>query len=136
MSLQFTGRITEIQEPRTGTTEKGEWANVEFEVTESNPQNADYPQIGKFDFFKNGEHVKYARDFKNYYSLGDEITVEFNLKRNEYTKHDGTPARFYKTSAWKINKVSGAQNNPPVPPVEAFETTTNVNSDDPDDLPF
>lgn len=135
MELQFKGKITEIQTPRTGTGQKGEWANVEFEVTESEPENELYPQVGKFDFFKNGEYLKYAKDFESYYKLGDEVTVHFNLKKNEYTKSDGTPAKFYKTSAWKIEKEAPAKNNLPTPQ-EAFEPAGQLNEEEKDDLPF
>lgn len=131
--LQFQGRITEVSEPRIGTTEKGEWASVEFEVTESQPENADYPQIGKFDLFKNGEYTKYAKEFKANYPIGTEVVIEFNLKRNEYTKADGTPARFYKTSAWKVIKVDSS--NPPIP-VEPFQPAGNLNEEEKEDLPF
>ena len=113
MNLIFEGTITEIREPRTGTTDKGEWANVEFEVTETNPQNELYPQVGLFDMFKNGEHVKFAKDFKNMNPVGTKVRVEFNLKKNEYTKGDGTPAKFYKTSAWKVEKIEGSATPPP-----------------------
>lgn len=133
MSLQFTGTITEIRAVRTGTTEKGEWANAEFEVTELNPQNADYPQVGLFDFFKNGEHVKFAKDFENFNPVGTNVTVHFNLKKNEYTKQDGTPAKFYKTSAWKVEKISNeSQQAPPT----AFEPVGDLNEEEHDDLPF
>ena len=123
MELVFKGKITEVRAVRTGTGAKGEWANVEFEVTESNPQNENYPQVGLFDFFKNGEYVKFAKDFATYYPLGTEVNVQFNLKKNEYTKADGTNAKFYKTSCWKIEK--------------AEETQAPVNTDDAgEDLPF
>ena len=135
MSLQFTGTITEIKGVRTGTTEKGEWANAEFEVTESNPENALYPQVGLFDFFKNGEHVKFAKDFKNFNPVGTVVTVHFNLKKNEYTKPDGTPAKFYKTSAWKVEKQQ-SEGTPPVPRAEAFQPASDLNEEDHDDLPF
>ena len=122
MQLEFKGKITEIRTPRTGTGAKGEWANVEFEVTESNPQNPDYPQVALFDFFKNGEYVKFAKDFATHYPLGSEITVEFNMKKNEYTKADGTAAKFYKTSAWKIEKVQGSEMDQAVKKIDnAFE---------------
>lgn len=107
MSLIFEGKITEIREPRTGEGQKGEWASIEFEVTELNPANTDYPQVGLFDMFKNGEYAKYAKDFKEYYPLGTSVSVEFNLKKNEYTKADGTPVKFYRTSAWKVEKLDG-----------------------------
>ena len=132
MNLQFEGKITEIETPRTGATEKGEWASVSFEVTELNPQNADYPQVGFFDMFKNGEYLKYAKDFKTYYPLGTSVKVEFNLKKNEYTKKDGTPAKFYKTSAWKIEKLDAKEQTEPFEKISDEE----MNYDDNDSLPF
>jgi len=112
MELQFTGRITEIKEPRTGESASGEWANVEFEVTESNPQNESYPQIGLFEFFKNGEYIDMARDFASKNNIGDEVTVHFNLKKSTYQKRDGSgEASFYKTSAWKVEKLNSSYEN-------------------------
>ncbi len=110
MELQFTGKISEIKPVRTGTTDKGEWANAEFEVTENSDK---YPQVGLFDFFKNGEHVKYAKDFASSHNVGDEVTVHFNLKKTSYTNKKGEPASFYKTSAWKIEKLTASENTPP-----------------------
>tara|TARA_R110002051_G_C8504871_1_gene465413 strand:- start:288 stop:677 length:390 start_codon:yes stop_codon:yes gene_type:complete len=129
MEQTFTGKITEIRNPRTGTGQKGEWANAEFEVTESNPQNNDYPQIALFDFFKNGEYLKYAKDFETYYKLGDIVTVHFNFKANEYTNAKGENVKFYKTYAWKIEKLEKGVEPP-------FEPATDINDDEPDDLPF
>lgn len=112
MELIFNGTITEVRKPRLGTTEKGEWASVEFEVTEKNPQNPQYPQVGLFDMFKNGDHVKFAKDFENFNPLGTEVNVHFNLKKNEYTNAKGEPAKFYKTSAWKVEKVGNENTQP------------------------
>ena len=134
MENTFTGKITEINTPRTGTTEKGEWAKTEFEVTELNPNNENYPQVAFFDFFKNGEHVKFAKDFKTYYKLNDVVTVHFNFKKNEYTKADGTPAKFYNTAAWKIEKVEIQKAADIVDAV--IEPAGDLNEDDGSDLPF
>ena len=134
--MEFTGKITEIRTPRTGTGQKGEWANVEFEVTEATPQNEAYPQVALFDFFKNGEYLKYAKDFENFYKLNEVVTVHFNFKKNEYTKADGTPAKFYKTSAWKIDKVDAAVQQAAAVIDAAFEPAGDLNTDDHDDLPF
>ena len=88
--MNFIGKITEITTIKNGKTKKGDdWASLDFEVTESNPQNESYPQLGLFSFFKIGEYVKYAQDFNQYHKLGDEINVEFNLKCQKYTKKDG-----------------------------------------------
>lgn len=127
--LQFTGKISQINKVRTGTGAKGEWANAEFEVTEQKDQ---YPQIALFDFFKNGEYVAQAKNFEKNFKVGDEVTVYYNHKKNEYTKKDGTQAAFYKTSAWKIEKGSSA------PQPEHFETVDAVpmNDDEDSDLPF
>ncbi len=129
MSFTFQGTITKVFPARTGTTEKGDWASVEFEVTESNPENAQYPQIGKFDIFKNGENIKYAKDFQSYTPPGTEVEVEFNLKKNEYTNKSGELVGFYKTSAWKISKVEGGSKPAPFQPAPASE-------EDEDPLPF
>lgn len=130
MELTFTGSITEIREPRFGTTKAGsDWANAEFEVTELNPQNPQYPQVALFDFFKNGEHVKYAKDFKTFYKLGEVVTVHFNLKKNEYTNAKNEQVSFYKTSAWKIDKQTVSETKP-------FEPAESLNEEQPDDLPF
>ena len=131
--LVFEGKITEVRTPRTGTTDKGEWANVEFEVTEVNLEKPQYAQAGLFDFFKNGENVKFAKDFANMYPIGTLVKVYFNLKKNEYTNAKGEPAKFFKTSAWKVEKVS---NDIQQPQEQAFEPATNLKEEDHDDLHF
>ena len=125
----FTGKITEIREIKTGTTKKGDdWASLDFEVTESNPHNPDYPQIALFSFFKSGEYMKFAKDFNEYFKLGDEVNVDFNLKCQKYTK-DNVEKKFYKTECWKLEKAEVAQE-------QKLETTNDVNDSEPDDLPF
>jgi len=101
--MNFTGKITEISAIKSGETNGKEWASLEFEVTESNPNNELYPQIGSFGYFKNGEYTKYAKDFKSNFKIGDEVEVEFNLKCIKYKK-DGVDKKFYKTECWKVFK--------------------------------
>lgn len=132
MALIFKGQITEILNKRNGSTEKGEWASCEFEVTESEPENTSYPQIAKFDIFKNGEHIKYAKDFETYYPLNSIVEVEFNLKKNEYTNKESQLVGFYKTSAWKITKIS----DPEIKQESHFNTIDEINEKDHDDMPF
>ena len=136
MEQTFTGKITEIRTPRTGTGQKGEWANVEFEVTESTPENPLYPQVALFDFFKNGEYLKYAKDFSNFYKLGDVVKVSFNFKANSYQNKEGKTVKFYKTSAWKLEKLD-SQIEEATKVIDAvFEPATDLNTEDHDDLPF
>lgn len=133
--MNFTGTITKIKQVRSGKTDKGEWANAEFEVTESNPQNEKYPQIGFFDYFKNGEHVKYAKEFENNFKVGDEVDVEFNLGKTLYTKKDGTEGEFYKTSAWKVTKTSNSSSETPQPFKEVGDDYNEIEDED-NGLPF
>lgn len=130
----FNGKITEISEIRTGESNGKEWASLEFEVTELNPQNPNYPQIGLFGYFKNGEYAKYAKEFNNNFKVGDEVTVDYNLKCVEYDKKDGSgKGKFYKTEAWKVQKLESAPSEIPQPP---FEPVTDLNNSEDDDMPF
>jgi hypothetical protein len=125
-NLSFTGRLSEIKEVKTGEGQKGEWAAIDFEVTED---SAEYPQIALFSMFKNGEHIKFAKDFNNFYKEGDIIKVEFNFDKSVYTKKDGSgKGVFYKNSAWKITKIMDA-----FPVNEASDL---IPEDDKQDLPF
>lgn len=129
--LIFTGTISEIKPVRNGEGKNGEWANVEFEVTESDPQNPMYPQVALFDYFKSGDHVKYAKEFCNYYKEGDEVEIEFNLKKTVYQKKDGSgEGAFYKTSAWKVTKAKGITTQ------ESQDTAPIGEGVEPDDLPY
>ena len=128
--MEFKGRITEISKIKTGKTKKGDdWASVDFEVTESEPNNPDYPQIALFSFFKSGEYFKYANEFNNFNKLGDEVIVDYNFKCNKYTKKDGSgEGKFYKNDCWKLNKVTE----------ETIQDSDQkpLGNENPDDLPF
>ena len=131
----FNGKITEISEIRTGESNDKEWASLEFEVTEIKDQ---YPQIGLFGYFKNGEYAKYAKEFKNNFKVGDEVTVDFNLKRIDYKK-DGEDRKFYKTEAWRVTKLqpnTGAIENAAKLIDAVFEPAGDLKEEEHDDLPF
>ena len=107
-NLVFNGKISKILPLAKGEGRSGEWAKASFEVTESNPKNEDYPQIGLFDLFKSGERLKTALEFSNNFKVGDEVTVEFNLKKSVYQKKDGSgEGQFYSTPCWRIDKIEG-----------------------------
>ena len=127
--MNFQGKITSISQIKTGESNGKEWASLDFEVTESNPNNELYPQIGLFAYFKNGEYCKYAKDFNNTFKVGDEVNVEFNLKCIKYKKDD-EDRKFYKTECWKVEKAVSTD----APPVNDAPPTSQNN--EPDDLPF
>jgi hypothetical protein len=106
----FRGRVTD-SELKEGTGKSGEWAVVSVEVTEENPRNAEYPQIGRFEMFKSGEYLKYAKDFDKDHPIGTLVDVEFEFKRTSYTK-DGEEKFFYKTTAFKFAKVEETDDVP------------------------
>jgi len=132
--MEFKGIITEISAIKTGKTKKGEdWASIDFEVTESEPNNPDYPQIALFSYFKSGDYYKYANEFKNYFDLKDEVLVEFNFKCNKYTKKDGSgEGKFYKNDCWRVQKTSETVEDVPV----VDQPGTDKKDNEPDDLPF
>jgi hypothetical protein len=57
--------------------------------------------------FKNGEYVKYAKDFEQYYKVGDIVEASYNFKATKYVdKKDNSTKAFYSISCWKLEKVS------------------------------
>lgn len=126
----FTGKITEISKIRNGEVNGKEWASLEFEVTEVTDK---YPQVGLFGYFKNGEYLKYAQDFNKNFKVGDEVTVDYNLKRIDYKK-DGEDRKFYKTEAWRVTKLDSNTSGLD----QAKQTIDNVMppEEDDDNLPF
>tara|TARA_R110000850_G_scaffold101867_2_gene210559 strand:- start:1175 stop:1558 length:384 start_codon:yes stop_codon:yes gene_type:complete len=124
----FKGKVTHIDKVREGKGEKGPWASINFEVTELDPKNPAYPQIGLFGLFKNGEYIKYAKDFATYYPEGTPVEVEFTLKKSVYQKKDGSgEGAFYSMNAFKINKVEEGSEDV----IEYPEDEVN-----PEDIPF
>ena len=125
--MEFKGKISSISEVKTGTSANGnEWASVDIEVTESNPRNEKYPQIGGFSWFKSGEYKGIVEKINDSFKLNDEINVEFNLSMSEYEKKDGSgKGKFYKNSVWKIEKSEG-ETSSPAPSMEQVDN----------DLPF
>ena len=129
--MNFTGTITELTPTKVGKTKNGDdWASLDFELTELNPENPTYPQILLLSYFKSGEHFKYANEFS--YKLGDVVNAEFNFKLNKYTKKDGSEGKFYKNDCWKVTKADVSN----IPEAEQFATTNDVSNDDNDPLPF
>jgi hypothetical protein len=132
---EFKGRITEISQIKVGKTKKDQdWASVDFEVTESEPNNPDYPQIALFSFFKTGEYFKYANEFNDFNKLGDEVIVDYNFKCNKYVK-EGIDKKFYKVECWKLTKatvdLANGNDNSTIDGA-VYE----AKDSEPDDLPF
>ncbi len=85
-----------------------------------------YPQKVAIDF------VKDKCSILDSYKVGQEVTVDVNVRGSEYN------GKFYvNLQGWKINALSQQVNNVVNKVVgQAFETTNDVNSEDFTDLPF
>jgi len=104
MSYEITGTIKVIQE--TQTFDSG-FAKREFVITTEDK----YPQDVKLEFVKDKVSELDA------YDTGDQVTVAFNIRGNEYKD------RYYvNLSAWKISKAEGAPASAPEPVVVADES--------------
>ena len=115
MDLQLQGRIKVMMD--TQTFDSG-FSKREFVVT----TQEQYPQDVKFEFLKDKTTTL------DTYNVGDDVTVHFNIRGNEYN------GKFYvNLQAWKMMKSgaaapSGSAPLPTPPPIAAG------NGDD--DLPF
>lgn len=131
--MEFIGRVTGYKEVRKGEGKKGEWCSTGFELTESHPENEEYPQIAMFEMFKSGEYIYIAEEFKAKHPHGTEIKVTFNMQGTTYQKKDGSgEGKFYKNSVWSFEKLGGDVNYIPNEPVEESDQT----DEDSMDLPF
>lgn len=80
-------------------------------------------------------------DLLNNYQVGDQVKIDINLRGREWTNQQGETSYFNTIQGWRIGKVqteapAAAPQTPPMPTAETFAPATNLNEDEPDDLPF
>ena len=95
--------------------------------------NPDYPQPLQF------EMVQDRCELLDAFHEGQEIEVHFDLRGREWTNPQGEVKYFNSIQGWRIENMGQAAGNPempPMPPADAFEPATNLNTDENDDLPF
>jgi len=99
--MELTGKVKllfDTQEFASGFKKR------EFVVT----TQEQYPQDVKF------EAIKERIDILDSFAVGDEITVHFNIRGNEYQ------GKYYvNLQAWRIEKGAGAQQAAPAPTAQA-----------------
>lgn len=123
--MEISGKIIQVLELQQGTSKAGNaWKKQEY-VLETHDT---YPRKVKFDFF--GERVdQYPL------SLGDEVTISFDLESREFNGRWYTDVR-----GWKAEKAAsqmvpqGSQVEYPQPSTPT--TFTAPVGDESDDLPF
>lgn len=86
--------------------------------------------------------IEFAQDKCEYldgYREGESVKVQVNLKGREWINPQGEARYFNQIVGWRIERlqVQGpAQQQAPPPSAQQFAPATNLNEDEPDDLPF
>jgi single-stranded DNA-binding protein len=90
-------------------------------------------------------------DLLSNYKQGEAVKVSINLRGREWVNPQGETRYFNSIQGWKIEKTGAGTSNSNRPdsavdqyhqqhasatPQEAFAPATNINDDEPDDLPF
>ena len=91
-----------------------------------------YPQFISINF------VQDKCDLLNNYKAGDAVKVSINLRGREWVNPQGETRYFNSIQGWRIERLTpeAPAQTPVMPAAEAFAPATNLNEDEPDDLPF
>ena len=113
MSFTIKGKILSIGEVKN--FDNGAKA-IDYQVETSEQYNNLY----SFEMYKGAEHVEHIDNFIKYNKVGDQVSVEFNVRTNDYN------GRFFSSlTPWRVDKIDQAQ------PVQ-----DSIVTDDTDELPF
>ncbi|AOC94154.1 MULTISPECIES: DUF3127 domain-containing protein [Flavobacterium] len=77
-------------------------------------------------------------DLLSSYKQGDAVKVSINLRGREWVNPQGETRYFNSIQGWRIERMGAdaPTQAPPMPTAETFAPATNLNEDEPDDLPF
>lgn len=90
-------------------------------------ENPQYPEFIKFELIQSN------CDQLDTLNVGDDVTVNFNLKGRKWTDPQGEVKYFNSLQAWRIDKKAGATQDTPPPPTQEW-AKEDFSQDD--DLPF
>lgn len=125
MSLEFTGSIYRIdQEEAVSASFKKRLAIIKTDES--------YPQFIAIEFQQD------RVDLIDPYKVGDNVTVSFNLAGRLWSNPQGEEKCFNTIKCWKIQKQNTGQQTPvpSMPAQNTFAPATQLNEEDPDDMPF
>ncbi|NLP57417.1 DUF3127 domain-containing protein [Lutibacter sp. B1] len=124
--MEITGKIKKIDE--TKTYGASGFRKREMVIT----TNEQYPQMLLVEF------VQDKCDLLNSYQIGQDVKVSINLRGREWVNPQGEAVYFNSIQGWRIETLQAESSSeiPPMAPVENFETTSNFDESEPDDLPF
>lgn len=123
--MEITGKIKKIDE--TKTFGASGFRKREMVVT----TNEQYPQMLLVEF------VQDKCDLLNNYQVGQDVKISINLRGREWINPQGEAVYFNSIQGWRVEAAQpeGSAGAPPAP-IESFETTSNIDDNEPDDLPF
>ena len=98
MSFTIKGKILSIGEVKN--FDNGAKA-IDYQVG----TDEQYNNLYSFEMYKGAEHVEHIDNFIKYNKVGDQVSVEFNVRTNDYN------GRFYTSlSPWRIEKLGTGEN--------------------------
>ncbi|MBC5840160.1 MAG: DUF3127 domain-containing protein [Flavobacteriaceae bacterium] len=126
--MEVTGKIKMIDQ----TKEVGSGGFKKRDVVVTTDEQ--YPQHISVQF------VQDKCDLLNSFQVGEAVKIDINLRGREWTNAQGETVYFNTIQGWRIAKLQAdapaAGQAPPMPAAQAFAPATNLNEDEPDDLPF
>ena len=125
--MEVTGKIKMIDQ----TKEVGSAGFKKRDVVVTTDEQ--YPQHILVQF------VQDKCDLLNNFQVGDAVKIDINLRGREWINPQGEPVYFNTIQGWRIAKAqaeAASNQAPPMPAAEAFQPATNLNEEEPDDLPF
>lgn len=123
--MEITGKITKVLDIQKGTSKEGkEWQKLTF-ILETTEQ---YNNVYAFEVFG----LEKVENFNKYNSIGQDVKVDFNVSTNEWKGK-----YFTSLQAWKIFKAEPDAMSQATATIDAaFEPVGDLNTEDPQDLPF
>ena len=123
--MEIIGKIKKIDEPKT--VGASGFKIREMVIT----TNEQYPQMIMIQF------VQDKCDLLNSYKVGQDVKVSINLRGREWINPQGEAIYFNTIQGWRIEAAQeGAAEAKPTAAPSKFETTTEIDDSEPDDLPF
>ncbi|MFV8324322.1 DUF3127 domain-containing protein [Flavobacterium sp. ZS1P14] len=125
--MEVTGKIKMLGDAKN--VGSGSFLKRELVVT----TDEQYPQHILVEF------VQDKCDLLNSFKVGEAVKVSINLRGREWIDPQGVAKYFNAIQGWRVERLAAEAPNaqmPPMPAAEAFAPATNLNEDEPDDLPF
>lgn len=125
--MEVIGKIKVVDE--TKTFGSNGFRKRELVVT----TDEQYPQTILVEFIQD------KCDILDTYKVGEDVKVSINLRGREWVNPQGETKYFNTIQGWRIERAGAMDNTATktaLPTPEHFESVSDVNNDDHDDLPF